>query len=189
MLAVLKRELNAYFSSAIGYVYLAVFYIFAGYFFFAGSLAYGLAELTGVFSSIFTLVMFLIPILTMRLMSEDKKQKTDQLLLTSPLSLLSLVAGKFLAAFLVFAMGVAVTLLYGFVLAMFVAVDWAVIIGNVFGLLLPGRRADLYRHVPVLPYGKPGDRGGSRICGDDAADAGRHAGRGYPLLLPKRPAV
>ena len=138
MLAVLRRELSAYFSSAIGYVYLAVFYIFSGYFFFAGSLAYGLAELTGVFSSIFTLVMFLIPILTMRLMSEDKKQKTDQLLLTSPVSLLSLVMGKFLAAFLVFAMGVAVTLLYGFVLALFVTVVWAVIIGNVLGLLLLG---------------------------------------------------
>jgi ABC-2 type transport system permease protein len=58
-----------------------------------------------LFSFLFTLSLLLLPLLTMRLMSEEKKQKTDQLLLTSPVSLTGLVLGKFLAAFLMFLLG------------------------------------------------------------------------------------
>ena len=90
MLAILRREFSAYFRSPIGYIYLAVFYIFSGFFFFTNNLYSGYSSITGVYSSLFSIIMFLIPILTMRLMSEDKKQKTDQALLTAPISLFSL---------------------------------------------------------------------------------------------------
>ena len=138
MFSVLRRELNAYFSSAIGYIYLAVFYVVSGFFFYSGSIAYGTASLTGYFSNMFTLIMFLIPVLTMRLLSEDKKQKTDQLLLTAPISLLALVMGKFLAAIVVYAMGLAVTVLYALVLATFTTIEWASIFGSIIALLLMG---------------------------------------------------
>ena len=97
MLAVLRREMSNYFTSPIGYIFLAVFYFFSGMF-FTSVLAYNSTDITNVFSSLFTVLIFIIPLLTMRSMSEEKKQKTDQLLLTSPVKLGGLVFGKFLAA-------------------------------------------------------------------------------------------
>ncbi|MDE6149931.1 MAG: ABC transporter permease, partial [Ruminococcus sp.] len=70
--------------------------------------------------------------------SEEKKNKTDQCLLTSPVSLFGIVAGKFLAAFLIYALGVAITLVYAVVVSAFAAPDWTVIFGNVVGLVLLG---------------------------------------------------
>ena len=137
MFAVLKRELSAYFSSPIGYIYLAVFYVFSGYFFF-GVLYSNTTSLSNVFNGMFTIIMLLIPILTMRLMSEDLKNKTDQALLTAPISLLSLVLGKFLSALIVYCLGVAITLVYAIVIATFAPPDWTVVFGNVLGMLLLG---------------------------------------------------
>ena len=93
MLAILKREMQNYFASPIGYIFLAVFYFFAGMF-FSSVLYANTTDITYVFSSLFTVLIFIIPLLTMRSMSEDKKQKTDQLLLTSPINLSGLVMGK-----------------------------------------------------------------------------------------------
>lgn len=138
MTAILRRELGAYFSSPIGYVFLAAIYIFAGFFFFSTALLYNSPDLRMTFSSLFMVVMVLIPLLTMRLLSEDKKYKTDQLLLTAPLSLVSLVCGKVLAAFVVYLFGIAVTLLFAFVTALFVTPEWAVILGHFVGLALLG---------------------------------------------------
>lgn len=104
MFAILKRELSAYFASPIGYIYLAVFYVFSGYFFF-GVLYSNTTSLSNVFNGMFTIIMLLIPILTMRLLSEDRKNKTDQALLTAPINLISLVMGKFLSALIVYALG------------------------------------------------------------------------------------
>ena len=137
MFSILKRELSAYFSSPIGYIYLAVFYVFSGYFFF-GVLYSNTTSLSSVFNGMFTIIMLLIPILTMRLMSEDLKNKTDQALLTAPINLLSLVMGKFLSALIVYCLGVAITLVYAVIIATFAAPDWTVVFGNVLGMLLLG---------------------------------------------------
>ncbi|MBQ4100838.1 MAG: ABC transporter permease subunit [Oscillospiraceae bacterium] len=136
--AILKREMSAYFTSPIGYIYLAVFYVFTGYFFFVGTLFSGVADLSPVFSSMFTVLMFLIPVLTMRLMSEEKKQKTDQLLFTSPINLWSLVFGKILAAFCVYLIGLAITIVYGITLSFVSVVDWFPIFANFIGAMLIG---------------------------------------------------
>ncbi|HAN43961.1 MAG TPA: ABC transporter [Ruminococcaceae bacterium] len=138
MTAILKRELKAYFSSPIGYIYLATFYLFSGFYFFGSCLIYNYAGLESVFSALFTITIILIPILTMRLLSEDKKHKTDQALLTAPISLMSLVMGKYLAALLVFVMGISITMVFALVLAAFTVPDWAVIFGNFIGLFLMG---------------------------------------------------
>ncbi|NMB30957.1 MAG: ABC transporter [Clostridiales bacterium] len=138
MTAVLRREFTSYFSSPIGYVFLAVFFAFSGFFLYITTLQTGTVNITSVFSQMFTILIFLIPILTMRLLSEDKKQKTDQVLLTAPLSLTGLVVGKFLAAFFIFALGVSVMLLYAVVLSAFATIEWTVFFGNIIGLLLLG---------------------------------------------------
>lgn len=137
MLAILKREMQNYFASPIGYIFLAVFYFFAGMF-FSSVLYSNTTDVTYVFSSLFTVLIFIIPLLTMRSMSEDKKQKTDQLLLTSPVNLSGLVMGKFLAAFLMYCIALAVTVVYSLILAAFAAPEWSVVIGNIFGALILG---------------------------------------------------
>ena len=137
MLAVLRREMSNYFTSPIGYIFLAVFYFFSGMF-FANVLAYNSTDITNVFSGLFTVLMFIIPLLTMRSMSAEKKQKTDQLLLTSPIKLGSLVIGKFLAAFLIYCIALVITVIYSIILAAFETPEWSVVIGNIFGALLLG---------------------------------------------------
>ena len=138
MFAIFKRELKAYLTSPLGYVFLAIFYAFSGLFFYIFSLSVGSTDISSVFLMMFIVLMVFVPLLTMRLLSEDKKQKTDQLILTAPVSLLSIVMGKFLAAYAIFAIGVAVMPVYGFVMSTFATVSWLPIWGNTVGLLLLG---------------------------------------------------
>ncbi len=138
MFAIFKRELKAYFTSPLGYVFLAIFYAFSGLFFYIFSLSVGSTDISSVFLMMFMVLMVFVPLLTMRLLSEDKKQKTDQLILTAPVSLLSIVMGKFLAAYAIFAIGVAVMPVYGFVMSTFATVSWLPVWGNTVGLLLLG---------------------------------------------------
>jgi ABC-2 type transport system permease protein len=138
MNAIIRRELAAYFNSPIGYVYLGVFYLLTGYFFFISVLLSNSTVLTPVFQVMITIVMFLTPILTMRLMSEDLRHRTDQVLLTAPVSLGAIVAGKFLAAALVYFAGVSVTLFYAVVVEILASVNWAMFWGSYIGILLLG---------------------------------------------------
>ncbi len=137
MLAIFRRELNAYFSSAIGYVFLVAFYLFTALPFTAMMLSYT-SDLAAVYNITYYILMIFVPILTMRLFSEERKQKTDQALLTAPVNLSSIVIGKFLAAFCVLAIGIAVILVYAIVLAIFATMEWAVILGSLLGTLLMG---------------------------------------------------
>lgn len=137
MLAVFRREFNAYFSSAIGYIYLVVFYVVTAIPFALLMLSYS-TDLSLVFSWTFTILMFIIPVLTMRLFSEEKKQRTDQALLTAPINLSGIVIGKFLSAFCVLALGIAVIFVYAVVFSVFATMDWAVILGSLIGTLLMG---------------------------------------------------
>ena len=138
MFSIFKREMKSYFFSAIGYVFLATFYLFSGYFFYATSIMAGSSSLKYVFSNLLIILIFLLPLLTMRLMSEDKKLKTDQLLLTSPVRLSSIVIGKFLAALATLSIGILITLVYALVLSSFANFDWISYICNVIGMLLLG---------------------------------------------------
>jgi ABC-2 type transport system permease protein len=138
MIAIMKRELGAYFTSPIGYVYLAVFWFFAGYFLFVGVLVNNSSDITPVFQAMLNIVMVLMPLLTMRLLSEELRRRTDQALLTAPVTLGAIVTGKFLAAALVYAAGISITLVFGATLAAFAAVNWALVWGNYIALLLLG---------------------------------------------------
>ncbi|MCL2857154.1 MAG: ABC transporter permease subunit [Oscillospiraceae bacterium] len=138
MLAIMRRELAVYFRSPVGYIFLAVFYFFAGYFFFASNLFGMNADLGGVFGGMYTLLLFLIPILTMRLLSEERGKKTEQALLTAPVTLTGMVIGKYLAAVAVFAIGLSVTLVYALVIATMASPNWAMVFGNLIATLLLG---------------------------------------------------
>ncbi len=137
MAAVLRREFSSFFKSPIGYVYLAVYFLIAGFYFWM-LMGIQSPDISLVYSSLFLFSCILVPILTMKLFSDEKKQKTDQLLLTSPVSLSSLVYGKFFATFFVYGIGVSITVLFTLILAAFGEVDWMVMIGNYLGLLLLG---------------------------------------------------
>ncbi|MBQ4102580.1 MAG: ABC transporter permease subunit [Oscillospiraceae bacterium] len=150
MLTIYKRELSAYFKSLTGFVYLAVFYALSGlamllflvYYQAVASQPYSyssLPDFSMVFQYLFFILVLLVPILTMRLMSEDKRQKTDQALLTAPIRLFSLVAGKFLAAYTIFVLGMASTFLQALVVSSFSSdFDWLSTSGNFVAILLLG---------------------------------------------------
>lgn len=138
MLSVLKRELSAYFKAPIGYVFLAATFLFSGFFFWAFSLSSGSTDISGVFLGMFYVYMIFVPLLTMRLIAEDNRQKTDQLLLTAPVSLFGLVFGKFLSAYVIFLLGDLILLIYGVVMSFFASVNWALILGNFVALGLIG---------------------------------------------------
>lgn len=138
MSAIFKREVKAYFNSLIGYIFLGAFFAASGVLFSITSLQYGSADMSSMFSMLFFVLLVLIPLLTMRTLSEDKRAKTDQCLLTAPVSMTGLVLGKYLAAFLIYVIGVAMTLIYAVVVSFFGAVSWMEVLGNVVGLLLVG---------------------------------------------------
>ena len=137
MNAIFKREFKSYFTNPIGYIVLAVFYFFLGLY-FSMIYAAGSPDIEMVISAMSTIVVFAMPILTMRLMSEDRRQKVDQALLTAPVSLYSIVLGKFLAAFAVFALGFAPTLIFEIIIAVKVSVNIFSFLYALLGMLLLG---------------------------------------------------
>ena len=112
MIAIFKRELKAYFVTPMGCLYMGLFLLITGIFFTFNNLFSRSSHYTGFLGSILFIYLFAIPLLTMRLFSEEKRQKTDQLLLTSPISITQIVCGKFLAALAVYAMTLIITILY-----------------------------------------------------------------------------
>ena len=134
---IFRRELEAYFSSPLGYVFLGVIYAISGFYFWY-ILANQANYIQYVFSNMFTIVLMVVPLLTMRLMSEDKKLKTDQLLLTAPVNITSVVLGKYFAALVVYIIGVSSTIIFQIVLATFATPDWNVFLGNYLAIVLIG---------------------------------------------------
>ena len=117
MLALLKKEINSFFASPIGYLVLAIFLIINGLFLFLfknefNILDYGFADLSSFFILAPWILIFLIPAVTMRSFSEEKRQGTLELLLTRPISKLQIVLGKYFAAVLLIVLALIPTLLY-----------------------------------------------------------------------------
>ena len=138
MTAIYKREMRSYLTSPVGYVFLAVFYAISGYYFFATSLVGNTTDMSYVFSNLFSIVIFLVPMLTMRLFSEERRQKTEQALFTAPVRFTGIVMGKFLACLTMYLMGMGITLVYFLVLCAFRIPDAVVFFGNFLGLGLLG---------------------------------------------------
>lgn len=138
MFAIFRREFVSYFTSPVGYVVAAAFMMFNGISFYVRCLYPGISNLYNVFLDMFSIVLFLIPLLTMRLFAEDRKNRTDQALLTSPVRIGSIVFAKFLSAFAMFAVCLIAYIIDGIVLSFIASPDWSVIFGNIFAMLLLG---------------------------------------------------
>ena len=98
MWAVMKKEFKSYFFSPVGYVFIGLFLIMFSVFFYLDVFTYQSTNFEYIFYSGATILTFIIPILTMRTIAEERKTGTEQLLLTSPISITKMVLGKFLAA-------------------------------------------------------------------------------------------
>ena len=137
MIAIFKREFKTYFTTPVGYVVIVAFYAFLGLMFYSSYLA-GSPDIASVISGTSIMSLFLIPILTMRLICEDRRQKVDQALMTAPVKLISVISGKFLAALSVYALCFAPTVVYELIFASNVKVNVMTYIYALLGALLLG---------------------------------------------------
>ncbi len=112
MKAIFKREFESYFRSPIGYVFISLFLAFSSLIFFTFNVGYGTTIMTNYFMSVYYIFILSVPILTMKMFSEERKLKTDQLLLTAPVDVHEIVLGKFFAAMLVMAIAICSTFVY-----------------------------------------------------------------------------
>ena len=119
MRIVFKREFLAYFRTPVGYVFLGVFTALSCVIFYLGNLSTLSGELLIFLSQLTLLVMLLTPVLTMRLLCEERQRRTDQLLLTSPVSLTRIVLGKYLAASAVLCIAIGLTNVCTLVIALY----------------------------------------------------------------------
>lgn len=138
MLAVYKKELRSYFTSVIGYVFLVLYLSIA-----TAVLVYTtLYSMSADVTTFFTLMIFVsavaLPLLTMKSFSEERKAKTEQLLLTAPVSITGVVMGKFLAAYTIFAGCMVLNTLYCLVLLNYASLKVAVLFGSLVAVLLVG---------------------------------------------------
>jgi len=138
MKALIKREFLAYFRTPLGFVIVSAMYFFTGYYFFTYNLFSNTTDTSGLFAMLFSVVLFIVPVLTMRLLSEDRRVKTDQILLTSPISRLGIVLCKYIAALCVYTIAISGTLVAAVVLQIYSQPDWSTVFGNFTGLILLG---------------------------------------------------
>lgn len=138
MIAIWKRELRSYFYSPIAYVFMAVVLFLFGMYYWQVVLMGSSAYIGQVYGVMFTWCMLFLPALTMKTLSEDRKNKTDQALITAPVSVTGIVWGKFLSAFSIYLFTMLITLIPAFVIGLFSDPSWASVFGNFLASLLYG---------------------------------------------------
>ena len=106
MLAIFKKELRSYFINAVGYVFAGVFLAVSAFLCCLTTIQNKSYSTSSYFSTVLFLFIIIIPLLTMRLFAEEKKLRTEQMLLTAPVSISGMIMGKFLAAFSLFGGGI-----------------------------------------------------------------------------------
>lgn len=155
--AIIRKELTVYFATPIFYITGFCFLLLGGYFFYANTLYYSLLSFQGaqnpqlaamlnpqqmifrpLFGTLAIVLLLLVPLLTMRLLAEEKRSGTAELLFTYPLTDWAVILGKFLAALLVYLIFLALTVLYALMLTAFLPLDWGALAGAYLGLLLLG---------------------------------------------------
>lgn len=112
MFAIYKKEMRNYFTTPLGYVFLAVFLAVSGFLFAFSTFQSQTSDISGYFQLMIFGYIVIIPVLTMRSFSEERRSRTEQMLLTAPVSISGMVFAKFLAAFTMFAGTVAISCLY-----------------------------------------------------------------------------
>ena len=137
MWAVLKKEFKSYFLSPIGYVVMGIFLLVFSVFFYLTALGNGSVDLGGLYyyTALYGL-MIIVPILTMRMFAEERKSGTEQLILTSPVSMVGVVFGKLLAALAVIVITLLMSFMYFFIVNYFGNPNIKVILVHMLGFIL-----------------------------------------------------
>lgn len=136
MAAVFKRELSAYFNTFIGYFFVAVFFAACAFGFVFGCISSGVASMFTVANLLSNTLCLLVPVLTMRIFSEERKQKTDQLLFTAPVTVGQIVLGKYFAAFCVIGVSTLLSLVFPVIMMIYGNPYIGEIVLSYVGLLL-----------------------------------------------------
>lgn len=140
--AIYKREIQAYFTTGLGYVFCAVFMAITGFAFAMFTLQPAIGgsdiNLPLYYTIVIISLVVLLPVLTMKSFAEEKKMKTEQLLLTAPVSLSSLVCGKFFAALSVFGGCLGATCFYYVVISKFGTPNFGILYGYILGVFFLG---------------------------------------------------
>jgi ABC-2 type transport system permease protein len=138
MLAIARREFKAYFNSPVAYFVIAIFLVMIGVLFFIPFFSQDRVSMRDFFSLAPFLFVFFIPAITMRLIAEERRSGTIEMLITLPLRDVDVILGKFFAAVLLLIVALLLTLPYAFTISKFGDLDWGPVLGGYFGLLLMG---------------------------------------------------
>lgn len=138
MTAVFKRELGSYFKGVLGYLLAAFLLVFAGIYCMAYNLSGYYSNFEYVLSAIAFIYLIAVPVISMRSVAEEKKQKTDQLLYSLPIRLSDVVIGKYLAMLAVLALPTLIMALYPLVLSQFGSVSFLMAYGTLLAFFLLG---------------------------------------------------
>jgi ABC-2 type transport system permease protein len=138
MLAVFLKELRTYFTTPIGYIFMGVFLLISGILFTTRNVFAMNSDYSSFLGGLIFIFLLVTPLLTMRVLSEEKRQKTDQLLMTAPMGTGKIVSGKFLAALALYLITLIVTFLYPLFLSFHGRLDTAQIAGTYIGFFLLG---------------------------------------------------
>lgn len=138
MWAVIKKEFKSYFSTPIGYIFIGVFLIAFSISFYFSVVGYGNVNFEYIYYTLPTILVlaFIIPLLTMRSFSEERKTGTEQLLLTSPISITKIVLGKFIAALFIVLITELFTLMYFGILCYYGMPEITTTLATLFGFVL-----------------------------------------------------
>jgi len=138
MLAIYKREMRSYFTTPIGYVFIAVFLAVSGFSFALTTLQTQSSDVSLYFQFLMFAYIVILPLLTMKTFAEERRTRTEQLLLTAPVSLPGMVLAKFFAAFTMFFGTLLVSALYFYPLSLYGDVNWARVWGSLIAMVLIG---------------------------------------------------
>ena len=135
MLAIFKREFKSYFTNPFGFIILAIFYFYSSSD-FATFYGAGMPYVEIIVVSISSAAIYIIPAITMRLFSDERRQKTDQALLTAPVKLINIVLGKFFAALALFSLALVPSVIFEMIVASKIEVNVLFYLYSVLGILL-----------------------------------------------------
>ncbi len=138
MLAVYKKELRSYLTSMVGYVFIAFVLLILGIYFTAYNLQYASPDFGATLSSVTFLFLIITPILTMKILAEEKKNRTDQLLLTAPVSVWKVILGKYLSMVTIYAIPVVISAFYPLIMGRYGVISYPMAYVAVVGFFFLG---------------------------------------------------
>ncbi|MBN2878638.1 MAG: ABC transporter permease [Clostridia bacterium] len=138
MKAVLKKEIRGYFLSPIAYIFSGTFMLIAGIFFSLTNILGLSSDFSSTLGSLTFVFIIIIPVLTMRMISQEQREKTDQLLLTSGVPIFSIILGKYFAAVIVYIAALGLSLVFPITISLFGTALFGELLCSYIGFLLLG---------------------------------------------------